>query len=166
MLGRGRVSAPDLSLCLVFIGHHSRLAAGLAHRPGHRAQAGLLAGRATLSGRRCVSDKNRPTQKPSLNYARIWLFSGHGRRNGGAVYALPVGRGVGEIGAAGRGTALLAGTQAVAVWVLCLYFMGLNLSNEQIAAELDLAIGDAQAMTTQLREGIEVKKAGLPDGRN
>jgi transposase-like protein len=49
--------------------------------------------------------------------------------------------------------------QPLRVWVLCLYFMGLNLSNEQIAAELDLSVGDAQAMTTQLREGIEVKKS-------
>jgi transposase-like protein len=49
--------------------------------------------------------------------------------------------------------------QPLRVWVLCLYFMGLNLSNEQIAAELDLAIGDTQAMTTHLREGIEVKKS-------
>jgi len=28
--------------------------------------------------------------------------------------------------------------QSLRVWVLCLYFMGLNLSNQQIAAELDL----------------------------
>jgi transposase-like protein len=48
--------------------------------------------------------------------------------------------------------------QPLRVWVLCLYFMGLNLSNEQIAAELDLAVGEAQAMTTQLREGIVMKK--------
>jgi transposase-like protein len=48
--------------------------------------------------------------------------------------------------------------QPLRVWVWCLYFMGLNLSNEQIAAELDLAEGDAQTMTTQLREGIVVKK--------
>jgi len=48
--------------------------------------------------------------------------------------------------------------QPLCVWVLCLYFMGLNLSNEQIAAELDLAVGDVQSMTTQLREGIVVKK--------
>jgi transposase-like protein len=32
--------------------------------------------------------------------------------------------------------------QPLKVWVLCLYLMGLNLSNEQIAAELDLAVGD------------------------
>jgi len=48
--------------------------------------------------------------------------------------------------------------QPLRVWVLGLYLMGLNLSNEQIAAELDLSVGDAQAMTTQLREGIVVKK--------
>jgi len=28
--------------------------------------------------------------------------------------------------------------QPLKVWVLCLYFMGLNLSNEQIARELDV----------------------------
>ena len=32
--------------------------------------------------------------------------------------------------------------------------MGLNLSNEQIAQELDLNPDDAQRMTTQLREGV------------
>ena len=70
-----------------------------------------------------------------------------------------------ECQACGRQFDDLSGTvfeghhQPLRVWVLCLYLMGLNLSNEQIAAELDLAIGDAQAMTTQLREGIEVKKS-------
>jgi transposase-like protein len=48
--------------------------------------------------------------------------------------------------------------QPLRVWVLCLYFMGLNLSNDQIAAELDLAIPDVHAMTTTLREGIVKKK--------
>jgi hypothetical protein len=38
--------------------------------------------------------------------------------------------------------------------VLCLYFMGLNVSNEQIAKELDVNLSDVQQMTTQLREGI------------
>ena len=42
--------------------------------------------------------------------------------------------------------------------MLCLYFMGLNLSNEQIAQELDLNSDDAQKMTTQLREGIVERK--------
>ena len=48
------------------------------------------------------------------------------------------------------------------VWVLCLYFMGLNLSNEQIAAELSLSVGDVQAITSQLREGVVVKKSPSP----
>ncbi len=49
--------------------------------------------------------------------------------------------------------------QPLRVWILCLYFMGLNLSNQQIAAELDLNKDDVQAMTTQLREGIMAKKS-------
>ena len=49
--------------------------------------------------------------------------------------------------------------QPLRAWVLCLYFMGLNLSNAQIAAELDLAVSEVQAMTSQLREGIVVKKS-------
>src|SRR2546422_7494130 len=59
--------------------------------------------------------------------------------------------------------------QQLKVWVLCLYFMGLNVSNEQIAHELALngskdprrkqwgilaSFRDVQQMTTQLREGI------------
>lgn len=48
--------------------------------------------------------------------------------------------------------------QPLKVWVVCLYLMGLNLSNEQIAAELDLAAGEAQAMTSQLRAGVVDKK--------
>ena len=49
--------------------------------------------------------------------------------------------------------------QPLKVWVLCLYLMGLNLSNEQIAAELDLAAGDVQRMTSQLRAGVVDKKS-------
>ena len=48
--------------------------------------------------------------------------------------------------------------QPLKVWILCLYFMGLNLSNEQIAHELDMNRSDVHQMTTQLREGI-VKKS-------
>src|SRR3954454_17503875 len=48
--------------------------------------------------------------------------------------------------------------QPLRVWVLVLYLMGLNLSNEQIAQELDLDPDDAQRMTTQLREGIVQRK--------
>jgi transposase-like protein len=44
--------------------------------------------------------------------------------------------------------------QPLQTWILCLYFMGLNLSNQQIALELGLNKDDVQAMTTQLREGI------------
>ena len=49
--------------------------------------------------------------------------------------------------------------QPLRVWVLCLYLMGLNLSNQQIAAELDLDQGVVQNMTTQLRDGVVVKKS-------
>ncbi len=41
--------------------------------------------------------------------------------------------------------------------MLCLYFMGLNLSNRQIAGELGLAASDVQAMTEQLRAGLVAK---------
>ena len=37
--------------------------------------------------------------------------------------------------------------------------MGLNLSNEQIAAELDLSSGEVQEMTSQLRKGVVDKKS-------
>ena len=51
--------------------------------------------------------------------------------------------------------------QSLKVWVLYLYFMGLNLSNQQIAAELGLNKDDVQRMTSQLREGVVVKKSWL-----
>lgn len=55
---------------------------------------------------------------------------------------------------------LLAGHhQPLSVWVLCLYLMGLNLSNAQIAAELDLNKDDVHAMTHYLREGIAKKNS-------
>ena len=44
--------------------------------------------------------------------------------------------------------------QPLRVWVLCLYFMGLNLSNRQIALELGLSPSDVQAMTEPLRQGL------------
>jgi len=49
--------------------------------------------------------------------------------------------------------------QALKTWVLCLYLMGLNLSNCQIAAELDLSESVVQEMTTQLRAGVVLKKS-------
>ena len=49
--------------------------------------------------------------------------------------------------------------QPLKVWILCLYFMGLHLSNEQIAHELSINESDVYQMTTALRGG-RVKKAG------
>jgi transposase-like protein len=48
--------------------------------------------------------------------------------------------------------------QPLRKWVLSLYFMGLNLSNEQIAQELDLDKDDVQQMTAQLRSGVVALK--------
>ncbi len=41
--------------------------------------------------------------------------------------------------------------------MLCLYFMGLNLSNRQIAGELGLDGSDVQIMTEHLRRGLVAK---------
>jgi len=49
--------------------------------------------------------------------------------------------------------------QPLPAWVLCLYFMGLNLSNRQIAQELDLNKDDVQYMTEHLRLGLAKKKS-------
>jgi len=51
--------------------------------------------------------------------------------------------------------------QPLKIWVLCLYFMGLNLSNAQIARELDLNEADTQQMTQQLRSGIVSQKPAV-----
>ncbi len=48
--------------------------------------------------------------------------------------------------------------QPLKVWILCFYFMGLNLSNDQIAEELALNSSDVHHMTTELRQGIVKKK--------
>ena len=56
------------------------------------------------------------------------------------------------------GTVFEGHHQPLKTWILCLYFMGLNLSNRQIALELGINEDIAQQMTTQLREGIEEKK--------
>ncbi len=55
------------------------------------------------------------------------------------------------------GTVLAGRHQPLRVWVLCLYFMGLNLSNRQIALELGLDGSDVQAMMEQLRRGLAAK---------
>ncbi len=49
--------------------------------------------------------------------------------------------------------------QPLRMWLLCLYLMGLNLSNQQIAQELDLDKDVVQDMTTQLRQGIVKSKS-------
>jgi transposase-like protein len=55
------------------------------------------------------------------------------------------------------GTILAGRHQPPRVWVPCLYFMGLDLSNRQIAQELDLSQSDVQLMTEQLRAGPVAK---------
>ncbi len=69
-------------------------------------------------------------------------------------------------GCAGRfddltGTALAGHRQPPRIRVLCLYLMGPNLSNRQIARELGLDGSDVQAMTEQLRRGLVAKVAPL-----
>ena len=48
--------------------------------------------------------------------------------------------------------------QPLRVWVLGPYFLGLNLSDEQIARELGIDPDDAQVMASRLREGIVERK--------
>jgi hypothetical protein len=60
------------------------------------------------------------------------------------------------------GTVFAGPHQPLRIWILCLYFMGLNLSNEQTAQELDLDPNDVQVMTAQLREGIVARKPEVP----
>jgi transposase-like protein len=59
------------------------------------------------------------------------------------------------------GTIFAPHHQPLRAWVLCLYFMGLNLSNQQIAHELDLNKDDVQEMTAQLRTGIVTNKPSV-----
>ena len=56
------------------------------------------------------------------------------------------------------GTIFAGHHQPLRAWILVLYFLGLNLSNEQIARELDLDPDDVQRMATSLREGIVQRK--------
>jgi hypothetical protein len=56
--------------------------------------------------------------------------------------------------------------QPLKVWILCLYFMGLNVSNEQIAHEWAVNSTDVHQMTTQLRQGIIKKATGDPITRS
>jgi transposase-like protein len=63
------------------------------------------------------------------------------------------------------GTIFARHHQPLRVWMLCLYLMGLNLSNRQIAQEVDLDEDNIHDMTAQLRQGIidgkpEIQLAG------
>src|SRR5215210_7877162 len=60
------------------------------------------------------------------------------------------------------GTVLAGRHRPLRVWVSCLYLMGLNLANRQIARELDLGVSDVQAMTETLRQGLTAR---LPPAR-
>jgi transposase-like protein len=55
------------------------------------------------------------------------------------------------------GTVLAGHHRPLRVWVLCLYLMGLNLSNRQIAQELGLSGSDVQAMAEHLRARLVAK---------
>ncbi len=55
------------------------------------------------------------------------------------------------------GTVLAGQRRPLRVWVRCLYFMGLNLSNRQIALELGLVGSDVQIMMEHLRRGLVAK---------
>jgi transposase-like protein len=48
--------------------------------------------------------------------------------------------------------------QPLKTWILVLYFLGLNLSTEQIAKELGLNKDDANMMASVLRGGVVTKK--------
>ena len=67
-------------------------------------------------------------------------------------------------GACGRQFEDLTGTifaghpQPLRTWIVCLYLMGLNLSNQQIAQELDLNKDAVHQMTCQLRAGLVAHK--------
>ena len=59
------------------------------------------------------------------------------------------------------GTIFAGHHQPLRVWILCLYFMGLNLSNAQIGQELGLDVDSAHDMATQLRNGILAKEPAV-----
>ena len=59
------------------------------------------------------------------------------------------------------GTVFAGHHQPLRQWVGCLYLMGLNLSNRQIAQELGLNENDVQDMTRTLRQGV-VERSDTP----
>ena len=48
--------------------------------------------------------------------------------------------------------------QPLQTWIVCLYLMGLNVSNQQIAKELSLHKDDVHQMTSELRKAIADKR--------
>ncbi|MEO1634097.1 MAG: transposase [Cyanobacteria bacterium J06631_9] len=48
--------------------------------------------------------------------------------------------------------------QPLQTWMACLYLMGLNLSNRQIAQELSLHKDDVHQMTSELRQAVADKR--------
>jgi len=57
------------------------------------------------------------------------------------------------------GTIFMGRHQPLSVWLAYLYLMGLNLSNQQIAKELNLNESDGQAMAEALRGGIVQRRS-------
>lgn len=51
--------------------------------------------------------------------------------------------------------------QPLKIWISCLHLMSLNISNSQIAQELDLNSSDVQNMTQQLREAVCSKRPNV-----
>jgi transposase-like protein len=63
------------------------------------------------------------------------------------------------------GTIFAGHREPLRTWVVCLYFLGLNLSTLQIAKELDMDRGDVRAMAQQLRRGtVDRRPAVAPEG--
>ena len=63
-------------------------------------------------------------------------------------------------------TVFMGRHQPISTWFICLYLMGLNVTNRQIAQELELNESDSQSMAEHLRNGItkrrpEVKMSGI-----
>ena len=52
------------------------------------------------------------------------------------------------------GTIFSGRHQSITVWISYLYLLGLNVSNAQIAQELDLCASDSQRMAEQLRQEV------------
>ena len=63
------------------------------------------------------------------------------------------------------GTIFAGSHHPLKIWMLVVYFMWLNLSNAQIAQELDLNKHVVHDMTTKLRASLLEKRAGEAGGR-